>query len=109
MRNTASGELALGVVADANALVSGGWRNLQADVEVAIADLAADGSAHSNRVLVTALVPAAKWEGETRKQGVTYQRQWKPSTDTSSLRVIVHDARSGHYGSLDVPFNKLPR
>ena len=77
-------------------------------MEIAIADLAADGSARTNRAVVTALVPAAKWQ-ETRKQGVTYQRQWKPSADTSSLRVIVLDVRSGRFGSLDVPLNQLPR
>ena len=106
---TASGELALMLIADANALSFGtDGNNLKAELEIAIADVAADGSASTNRAVVTALVPAAKWE-ETRKQGVTYQRQWKPSADTSSLRVIVHDARSGHYGSLDVPFNRLAR
>ena len=56
----------------------------------------------------TATVPAAKWE-EARKQSITYPRQWKPAADVTSLRVIVHDVRSGQYGTLDVPLDKLPR
>jgi hypothetical protein len=106
---TASGELALLLFADTNALsFRPDGENLKAELEIAIADRAADGSAHTNRAVITALVPAAKWE-ETRKRGVTYQRQWKPSADATSLRVVVHDARTGNFGSLDVPLDRLPR
>ena len=81
--------------------------NLKADIEIAIADLTADGSAHTNRTAVTASVPAAKWE-EARQHTFSYQRQWKPVGDVSRLRVIVHDIHSGQYGTLEVPLNKLP-
>ncbi len=46
---------------------------------------------------------------EARKQGIRYQRQWKPAPNATSLRVIVHDVRGGQYGSLEVPLNKLPQ
>jgi hypothetical protein len=105
---TPSGELALTVFADAGALqFHTDGDNLKAELEVGIGDFAPDGSARTNRSAFTASVPTAKWE-DARKTGITYQRQWKPAENVTSLRLIVHDVRSGKYGSLDVPLNKIP-
>ena len=54
------------------------------------------------------MVPLAKWE-DARKQGITYQRQWKPAPGAKSLRVILHDVRNGKYGSLEVALDRIPR
>jgi VWFA-related protein len=102
-----SGDLALTILADMNAVqFRADGDNLKADLEVGIADFAADGSARTNRNSFTASVPAAQWE-ETRKAGLRHQLQWKPAANATSLRLIVHDVRSGNYGSLDVPLDKL--
>ena len=104
---TPSGELALTILADMNALqFRADGDNLKADLEIGIGDFTADGSARTNRNSFTASVPTAQWE-EAKKAGISYQRQWKPAADVTSLRLIVHDVRSGRYGSLDVPLDKL--
>ena len=106
---TPSGELLLTLFADANMLqFRPDGENLKADLEVGIADRAADGTARTNRSAVTAVVPMAKWE-DARKQGITYQRQWKPAPGAKSLRVILHDVRNGKYGSLEVALDRIPR
>jgi VWFA-related protein len=102
-----SGELALTILADMNAVqFRADGDNLKAELEVGIGDFAADGSARTNRNSFTASVPAAQWE-ETRKAGLRHQLQWKPAANATSLRLIVHDVRSGKYGSLDLPLDKL--
>jgi hypothetical protein len=58
--------------------------------------------------MFSASVPAAKWE-EASRQGITYSHTWKPAADVTRLRVIVHDARGGQYGTLDIPLNRLPQ
>jgi hypothetical protein len=105
---TASGELALTVLTVTTAVqFRTDGDNRIADLEIAIADRAADGSSRTSRETFTATVPTAKWE-EASKQGITYARQWKPAADAISVRVIVHDVRGGQYGTLDIPLDKLP-
>ena len=106
---TPTGELALTLAADANAIqFHAEGDSLKANLEISIGDRGPDGAMHMNLNAFTASVPAAQWE-DARQQGIRYERQWKPAADTTSLRVIVHDVRSGQYGSLDVPLNLLPR
>jgi VWFA-related protein len=106
---TASGELALTLSADAAAIqFHADGDVLKADLEIAIGDRLADGSARTNHNTFTASVPAAKWE-DARKHGVTYSRLWKAADDATSLRVILRDVRGGQYGTLDIPLAKLPR
>jgi hypothetical protein len=106
---TASGELALTVIAEVTAVqFRTEGANRIAELAVAIGDFAPDGSGHTNRNGFTASVPEAKWE-EASKQGITYTHTWKPAADVSRLRVIVHDVRGGQYGTLDIPLSKLPQ
>jgi hypothetical protein len=76
--------------------------NMKAELEIGVADCAADGSMHTTRGPYTASVPTAKWE-DARRNGLAVQREWKPTDGTSRVRVIVHDVLSGQYGSLEVP------
>ncbi len=104
-----SGELALTIIADMNAVqYQADGDNLKAELEIGIGDFAPNGSAQTNRNAFTSSIPAAKWE-EARKAGLTYQRHWKPAPEVTNVRLIVHDVRSGKYGSLDVPLDKLAR
>jgi hypothetical protein len=105
---TASGELALTLLADANALqFQPDGENVKADLDIAIAERAADGAAKMTRFAITTKIAAGKWN-EARQQGVRYERQWKPASSTTALRVIVHDIHSGQYGTLEVALDKLP-
>ena len=79
----------------------------KADLEVAIADRVPDGNAETRRSSFTAQVASADWE-QAQKRGVSYHQSWTPAGGTAALRVIVHDLRSGRYGSLDVPLIRLP-
>jgi VWFA-related protein len=104
-----SGDLVLTLMADVNALqFRSDGPNLKADLEIGIADRTEDGTVRSARSVFAASVPAANWE-DARQQGVVYRKQWKPGANANDLRVIVYDKWSGQYGSLDVPFNKLPK
>jgi VWFA-related protein len=106
---TPAGELALTLLADANALqFRPDGAMYKADLEIAIADSAADGKAQTQLTAFTAQVAAADWEA-AKQRGVTYRHQWKLAPETISLRIIVHDVRSGQYGALDVPLKNLPR
>ncbi len=48
----------------------------------------------------------SEWEAAQR-EGLTYERRWKPAPDAVSLRVVVRDVITGKYGTLDVPLQKL--
>ena len=99
---TPSGEVALTLVADPAALIfQPDGQNMAAKLEIGIADRAADGSANTNRFNATVTVTPDKWEA-VKRQGVMYQRTWKPAEATTNLRVIVRDVRSGQYGSVAV-------
>jgi hypothetical protein len=100
---TLSGELALLLRADANALqFRADGENLKAELEIGVAERMADGSLHATRAPFAASVAASKWE-EARAAGLGYQKQWRPAEGTTRLRIIVHDVRSGQYGSIEVP------
>jgi hypothetical protein len=104
---TASGEIAMTLLVAANSLeFRREGENFQADLEIGIADRAADGGAQTNRAESTALIPAARWE-ELRNQAIAYQRQWKAAEGATSVRIVLRDARSGKYGTLDVALNRL--
>ena len=106
---TASGELALTLMTNGSSLeFLPDGENLKARVEIGIADRAADGAARTNRVSMTAAVPAAR-SAELGHQAITYHRQWKLAEGATNLRIIVRDSRSGKFGTLDVPVDKLPR
>ncbi len=102
-RRTASGDVAVSVLADTTTLqfVPDG-ENLKATLEILIGDRTSEGPGRSTRSAMTATVPAAQWEG-ARLKPTRYEATWKPAADATSLRVIVHDVNSGRYGSLDVP------
>ena len=103
-----TGELTLILVTDANALqFRQDGPNLKADLEVGMADRASDGAVRTQRASFTATLPSAQWE-EALKQGIGYRRQWKPAEGANMVRVIVHDVRSGQYGSIDLPLAKIP-
>jgi VWFA-related protein len=103
-----SGELSLTLSADTNAIqFHAEGETLKASLEISIGDRVPDGSIRTNRNSFTASVAASEWD-EARKTGVVYQRAWKPVEHEKSFRVIVHDVRSGQYGALDVPLDKLP-
>jgi VWFA-related protein len=108
-RRTASGELAITVIADTGALqfVPSGSQ-LAANLEILVADRTPEGPGRSNRSELTSTVPAAQWE-VARLQPTRYDATWKPAADATALRVIVHDVNSGRYGSVDVTLNKVPR
>ena len=105
---TADGQLTITLTTDAAALqFHPDGAVYKADLQVAISDRAADGKAETHGSAFTAQVPAADWE-KAQKGGVTYHRTWKLTPGTVALRVILHDIRSGQYGTLDVPLAKLP-
>ena len=107
-RRTASGDVAVSVLADTTTLqfVPDG-EHLKATLEILIGDRTAEGPGRSTRSAITATVPMARWEGG-RLQPTRYEATWKPAADATTLRVIVHDVNSGRYGSLDVPLTKVP-
>jgi VWFA-related protein len=108
-KRTASGDVAVSVLADTTALqfVPDG-ENLKATLEILVGDRTAEGPGRSSRSTVTRSVPAAQWQ-TARLQPTRYGATWKPAADATALRVIVHDTNSGRYGSLDVPLGKVPR
>jgi VWFA-related protein len=103
LSRTLSGNIAMTLLVDPNAIqFQPDGSNMKAELEIGVADCAADGSMHSTRGPFVASVPAEEWK-EAPKKGLAYQREWKPTDGTSRVRVIVHDVRSGQYGSLEVP------
>jgi VWFA-related protein len=105
---TASGDVAITVLADTGALqFLPDGESLTANLEVLLADRTADGPGRASRAAVTSTVPAAQWE-VARQQPTRYDGTWAPAADAITLRVIVHDVNSGRYGSLDVPLSKVP-
>jgi VWFA-related protein len=102
LARTLSGSIALTVIVDPNAIqFHPDGDNMKAELEIGVADCAKDGSMNSTRGPYVAIVPTAKWE-EARKNGIAYQKEWKITDGTSRVRVVVHDVRSGQYGSLEL-------
>ncbi len=81
--------------------------NLKANLEILIGDRTPEGPGRASRSSLAITVPAARVEAA--RQPATYHVTWKAAPDATILRVIVQDANSGRYGSLDVPLNKVPR
>ena len=76
-----------------------------ADLRVAVGELTAEGlTAPPHAAKLAVNVSASKWE-ESNKTGIPFHRQWKPAPDATRLRVVVLDANTGQYGSVDL---KLP-
>jgi VWFA-related protein len=99
---TLSGNLALTMLVDPNAIqFQPDGTNVKAELEIGVADCAANGSMHTQRAPFSVVVAADKWE-DARKTGLGYQKEWKPEEGTSRVRVIVHDVHSGQYGSIEV-------
>jgi hypothetical protein len=104
---TPTGELVLTILTDCNGLdFRADGENLKADLKIAVADRAADGSTSPHFSVLAVTVPAAKWE-TARAEGVSFRRQWTPVSDVSTIRVIVLDLHTGRYGSVDVPPGKF--
>ena len=103
-KRLASGEFALTITADAATLeLRPDGEGLNADLEVGIVDRAPDGTASTHCAGYGVTLPAAP----TAKD-VVYRLQWKPDPGSKGVRIVVHDTRSGEYGSLDVPLGGLP-
>ena len=47
-------------------------------------------------------IPAAQWD-DVVANGMAYKHRWTPDAGVNGLRILVRDARTGEYGSLDVP------
>jgi hypothetical protein len=107
-KKTAFDDLSVTVLVDTGALqFLPDGENLQANLEILIGDLTAEGSTHTSRSAVTSTVPATQLEA-ARQQPTSIDMIWKPADDATALRVIVRDVNSGRYGSLDVPLSKVP-
>ena len=81
-------------------------QELQAHVQVIFAERAPDGTARLTTDAATVKVVAERWDAAQR-EGLRYERRWKPAPDAVSLRVVVRDVITGQYGTLDVPLKKL--
>jgi VWFA-related protein len=102
---TPTGELDLTLLTDVAALqFHPDGDNFKADLEIGVSDRTIDGATTSRRAGFTATVSTANWE-EARKRGIAYRKQWKPAAGTATLRVVVHDVRTGNYGTLEVPLS----
>jgi VWFA-related protein len=77
-----------------------------ARIQVIFAGRAANGSTRLTIDAPTVKIPAQRWE-TVQQEGVLYTRRWKPEPDAVSLRVVVRDTITGHYGTLDVPLKKI--
>ncbi len=107
-RRTPAGEVAVTVSADSRALqFLPDGEGLTAKLEILIGDRLADGVGRATRSVVTSTVPAADAEA-ARQEPTRIDAVWKPGAEAIAVRVIVHDANSGRYGSVDVQLNKVP-
>jgi VWFA-related protein len=105
LSRTLAGSVALTLAIDPNAVqFQQDGANMKAELEIGIADCASDGSLHTSRAPFTVSVASAQWE-EARRAGLGYQKEWPAAPDTTRVRVIVHDVRSGKYGSIEMPVN----
>ena len=101
---TAAGETSVALNIDSGSIsFRPDGENLRADLQVAFWD----GGGRSSVVTFKPSLPAAQAE-KTRSQEVVYTRQLKPSQGAAILRVVVHDMRTGMYGTLDIPLNQIP-
>jgi len=104
---TDTGELSLSLNVAANQLsFRPDGDNLNAGLQLAIAETDAEGRSQPQIIGITAAVPKSQWD-ELSAKGLNYERRWKPGPGAAALRVIVRDTRTGQYGSLDVPLAKI--
>jgi len=76
--------------------------DLKAELQVAVSELTTAGEplpAFTTTLHVS--VPAAKWD-EASKAGIPFHRQWTPSAAAARTRVVVLDAATGQFGSVDI-------
>jgi hypothetical protein len=74
----------------------------QAQIQVIFAERAPNGGVRLTTDARTVKVPGPRWAAAQR-DGLLYERRWKPAPDAVSLRVVVRDMITGQYGTLDVP------
>jgi hypothetical protein len=79
----------------------------QAQVEICVAEKAATGEVvvHTEEGSVAAPGRDARRVGP---ESARYQRVWKPSPGAQTIRVIIRDKVTGHYGVVDIPLAKIP-
>lgn len=79
----------------------------QAQVEICVAEKAAMGEVvvHTEEGSVAAPGRDARRVGP---EPARYQRVWKPSPGAQTIRVIIRDKVTGHYGVVDIPLAKIP-
>jgi VWFA-related protein len=80
---------------------------LKATVQVAVVDRLHDGRMQSHIDDMNMSLPPAQWD-EAVAKGLTYRRHWKPEPDVTAIRILVRDARTGEYGTLDVAMQPTP-
>ncbi len=81
-------------------------RQLRAQIQILFAERAPNGVTRLTTDTPTVKIAAQNWETAER-EGLHYARRWKPAPETASLRLVVRDMITGHYGTLDVPLKKL--
>jgi hypothetical protein len=81
--------------------------NLQARIRVLFAERDASGGTRLMSDAPTITIPTQNSDA-AQQEGLRYSRQWKPAPDAVSVRIIVRDMTTGKYGTLDIPFKKLP-
>ncbi|MBN9658295.1 MAG: VWA domain-containing protein [Acidobacteria bacterium] len=79
----------------------------QAQVEICVAEKAATGEVvvHTEEGSVSAPGRDMRRVGP---ESARYQRVWKPSPGAQTIRVIIRDKVTGHYGVVDIPMAKIP-
>jgi VWFA-related protein len=103
---TDSGELSLSLTVGANQLsFRPDGENLNAGLQMAIAERDAEGRSQPQVIGTTVAVPKSQWD-EVSAKGLHYERRWKLAPGATALRVIVRDTHTGQYGSLDIPLAK---
>jgi VWFA-related protein len=80
---------------------------VRAVVAILIAQKSSNGEITANRDAINVDWPAEKLD-VIGNLGVRYTRQLKRSPSASTIRVLVRDQRSGRYGTLDLPVNRIP-
>jgi len=83
---------------------SGGSRS--GSLDVAVAELTADGKIFPHRETARLNVRDADWP-RTLREGIPYLRRWKPRPDAVRIRILVRDSTSGQLGSIDMPLKEV--
>ena len=82
------------------------WREesgrMAAVVDVYIGEKTADGKVRFQQSRINARLLPPQME-VARSRGLPFRHQWKPGADTLGIRVLVRDAGTGRFGTLDIP------